>query len=183
MNIMTRANSLVLWEEVVKEAEKDCAVKLEHELEAYLTSLLFHYTDKPAALSGVLATSFLKALQSTPHQRDYSLQQVGDQCLLLTGLFPRAANRRCVRIRYFVDLGQTAYSAISKANGLNGLYRDLSVQFVLLMDILQSIRQFPDLLPLEAYEQWHELGSQRAYRLLQSYTAGIPFKMNRSPLK
>lgn len=164
---------ILLWQEVVRDAEKECAVILESALENYLISLLYRYIDKPDVVRNVFATAFLQAMQQQTHQRHHSLQQVGDQCLILTGLFPRIANRRCVKIRYFVDLGQAAYAAISNSTN-DDLYNALALRFVLLMDVLQSIRQFHDLLPLEAYEQWHELGSQRAFRILQSYTKGVP---------
>lgn len=182
MNVLTHSNSLVLWEEVISDAEKECSVKLERALEAYLASLLHRYTDKPALVKAILATSFLEAMQQQSHQRQHSLQQVGDQCLLLTGLFPKIADKRHVKIRYFVDLGRAAYTAISTASA-NDLYHSLAIKFVLLMDILQSIRHYNDLLPLEAYEQWQELGSQRAFKILQSYTSGTPFKTDDSLLK
>lgn len=182
MNVMTSSNSIVLWQEVVREAEKKCAVTLEGALEEYLISLLFKYIDKPDVVGKVFATAFLHAMQQQPNQRQHALQQVGDECLILTGLFPRIANKRCVKIRYFVDLGQAAYAAISN-RAKNDLYNSLAVRFVLLMDVLQTVRQHNDLLPFEAYEQWHEVGSQRAFKILQSYNGGIPFKIDQSSLK
>src|SRR5262249_52839092 len=103
-----------------------------------------------------------------------SLQNVGDQCLLFVGLFPHAAEKKHVKINYFVDLGRSAYANISHT--VNDLYWSLAIQFVALMDVLQSIRHTPDLLPLEAFEQWSELDSQRALQILNEYTKGIPFK-------
>ena len=162
---------MLLWQQVVRDAEKECAVSLETALENYLISLLYRYIDKPEMVRKVFAVAFLQALQQQTHQRQLSLQQVGDQCLILTGLFPHHTNRRTVKMRYFVDLGQAAYAAISNDTN-DSLYNTLAMRFVLLMDVLQSIRQYHDLLPLEAYEQWHELGSQRAFKILQSYTKG-----------
>jgi len=37
------------------------------------------------------------------------------------------------------------------------------------LDILQAVNERHILLPLEAYDLWQELGSQRAYAVLQSY--------------
>lgn len=164
-----------IWVDVVREAEKDCSLQLELDLETYLSSLLHRYVNRPDVVRKVFATAFLQALQLESHQRSYSLQQIGDECLLLTGLFPRLAAKRCVKIRYFVNLGQAAYAAVSSSTS-SSLYNLLSVQFVPLMDVLQAIRSDHHLLPLEAYEQWQELGSQRAFTILQSYTAGTPFK-------
>jgi hypothetical protein len=71
-------------------------------------------------------------------------------------------------------LGRVAYAAISKT--ADDLYGALSLEFVLLADVLQSIRPTADLQPLEAYDQWNETGSRRALKILQSYTQGLPLK-------
>lgn len=168
MHVLTAPNPIILWQDVIKEAEDSCAIKLEHELEAYLVYLLYRYTDKPDMLGQVFAKAFLQAMQLTENQRNFSLQQVGDQCLLFAGLFPRIHQHRSIKIAYFVEIGRAAYLNIS--NHSTNIYSSLGAQFVLLMDILQSIRQPPDLMPLEAYDQWKELGSIRALTILQSYT-------------
>lgn len=168
MRVMTRPNSILLWQDVVRDAEGVCAIQLDHELEAYLAWLLYRYTDRPDIVKRVIATAFLQAMQLREQQRNFFLQEVGDQCLLIAGLFPRIHQRRMVKLSYFVDLGRAAYLGISTQT--TSLYGSLAFQFVMLMDVLQSIRQPPDLLPLEAYEQWTELGSQRALTILQSYT-------------
>ncbi|HLB42139.1 MAG TPA: hypothetical protein VJN02_04685 [Gammaproteobacteria bacterium] len=174
MDLLISTTSLVLWQDVVKHAENRCSITLRHELETYLISLLIRYTNQPEATRQIAATAFLNALQLSECERQVSLQRVGDQCLLFTGLFPRIAEKRHVKINYFVDLGRSAYAAISHTG--NDLYASLALQFVVLMDVLQSIRPHSDLLPLEAYEQWNELGSQRALKMLKEYTRATPIK-------
>ncbi|OGT38446.1 MAG: hypothetical protein A3F11_09970 [Gammaproteobacteria bacterium RIFCSPHIGHO2_12_FULL_37_14] len=174
MDLLTSTTSLVLWQEVVKHAENRCCITLKRELETYLISLLMRYTNQPDVAKQIAATAFLNALHLSETERHVSLQRVGDQCLIFTGLFPRLAEKRLVKINYFVDLGRSAYSAISHKT--NDLYGSLALQFVVLMDVLQSIRPHSDLLPFEAYEQWNELGSQRALQALKKYTAGMPIK-------
>ena len=75
-------------------------------------------------------------------------------------------------------MGKYLDSAIS--NSSNDLYDLLAKQFVTLMDILQSIRhyadEFPDLLPMQAYDLWNEAGSRRALKVLQSYSRALPQK-------
>ncbi len=173
MNLLTRQTSFMLWEDVIKSAENHCAVSLKKELESYLISLLMRYINKPGVTTQILATAFLKALHED-EGRQSSLQSVGDHCLLFVGLFPHLAEKRLVKINYFVDLGRSAYATISHTT--NDLYSSLALQFVVLMDVLQSIRVQNDLLPLEAYELWNEVGSQRALKILQTYSHGIPFK-------
>jgi hypothetical protein len=174
MNFMMNETSIILWQDVVKQAENQCSVILKQELESYLISLLVRYTDKPELAKQIFATAFLNAMQAREHERKVSLQQVGDQCLLFAGLFPHAAEKRHVKISYFVDLGQAAYVNVSAK--ANDLYWSLAYQFVELMDVLQSVRHSHDLLPIQAYEQWSEVGSQRALKMLQQYTTATPIK-------
>lgn len=174
MAIITNASAIALWRDAIQQAESRCAVKLNHELEAYLISVLMHYTDKPEIAKQVFANVFLEAMQTNQRERLVALKQVGDQCLIYAGLFPRAAERKLVKVTYFVGLGRSAYATLSTS--ANDLFWRLAYQFVSLMDILQSLRETPDLLPLEAYEQWESLGSQHALRVLRRYSNGDPYK-------
>ena len=80
------------------------------------------------------------------------------------GLYPDIEKDK---VKYFVDLGRSAYATLSgKATDLYGL---LAMQFVVLMDVLQSVNQRNVLMPIEAYELWNELGSQRALNSLREY--------------
>lgn len=172
MSILTKESTVLLWQDTIKHAESRSAILLPDDLEFYLISLLIRYTSKPAFAEQVLATLFLEALQLRVQERNISMQHVGDACLLLAGLFPHIAAKRQVKIRYFVDLGRSAYGTISHT--ANDLYSGLSLQFVGLMDVLQAIPNEPTLLPLEAYEQWREVGSQYALQTLRLYTKGTP---------
>lgn len=167
MTLYTSETTLGLWQEAIKQAEDRCSIALQQELEAYLVSLLTRYTNKPEVVKQVFATAYLKAMQLHERGRYVSLQDVGDQCLLFSGLFPHSADKRHVKLTYYVDLGRTAYATISQQ--ADDLFGALALQFVVLTDVLQSIPAKSDLLPLEAYEQWSELGSQRALKMLKEY--------------
>ena len=174
MSLLTKSTSIALWQDVVKEAENRCSILLKEDIEVYLIAILTRYMNRPEIAQKVFATAFLDALHLRKNEREFSLQEVGDQCLLYAGFFPQAAIKRQVKVKYFVDIGRAAYITISRTT--HDLYWSLALQFVILMDVLQSIRCNINLLPLEAYEQWEELGSQRALKMLRSYTQGIPFK-------
>jgi hypothetical protein len=175
MDLITANSSPILWHDLIKQAEDKCAITLKSELESYLVSLLMRYTAHQGPISTIFATAFLESIKLQPHERQMALQQIGDQCLLFTGLFPKLAEKRHVKISYFVEIGRTAYSANSFQ--INDLFNSLSQQFVKLMDVLQPTRSSSDLLlPIEAYEQWVNLGSKRALRILQTYTKVIPFR-------
>lgn len=171
MSLLTHNTPDLLWHDLVRYAENRCAVNLKKELEAYLVTLLMRYMNKPEVAKQVFAHAFLEAMSYQRNQREVSLQHVGDQCLLFAGLFPHAAQKKYVNITYFVEMGRTAYSTISHQT--NDLYDSLALQFVVLMDVLQSISPHQTLLPLEAYDQWYELGSQRALKILREYSKFI----------
>src|SRR3990167_6925576 len=132
MHVLTSTSSLMLWQDVIKQAENRCSISLKQELEAYLVSLLVRYTNRPDIVRQIVATAFLNAIQE--ESRQHSLQCIGDQCLLFTGLFPQITKRRQVKIKYYVDLGRSAYAAISSTT--NDLYSSLAFEFVALMDVL-----------------------------------------------
>lgn len=170
--LLQHATPVALWHHVIHEAESDCSIFLKEDLESYLVFLLMRYIDKPEIVKHIMAVQFLKATHLPFQQRQKILQEVGDQCLLFSGLFPCIAKKRFVKISYFVKLGQTAYHAIS-----DELYQHLAEQFVGLMDILQSLRNAntrPVLLPLDAYELWDDTQSQRAFASLRNYTDAFP---------
>lgn len=169
MSLLVNDNPHVLWHETIKEAENRCSVQLDQHLEIYLVSLLTRYTDKPDMVKRLFATALLEALEKAEAERNVMLQRVGDECLIFSGFFPRAAEQRHVNIRYFVDIGRSAYSNMSHT-----LFDNLATEFVSLMDVLQSIKSDVDLLPLEAYEQWEMLGSKRALKILQGYSRNSP---------
>lgn len=167
MNHETPSNIIVLWRDAVKGAEDRCQINLHEEIEAYLVSLLIRYTAKPELANRVIAAEFLRAMQEKDIMRRYTLAEVGDQCLLFSGLFPGVADKRHVKLRYFVDIGRSAYANISSKTA--DLYSCLASQFVMLMDVLQSVNQRHILLPIEAHELWSELGSKRAFNVLHEF--------------
>ena len=95
------------------------------------------------------------------------MRDIGDQCLLVSGLFPQSAEKRQVSVDYYVDLGRSAYQHIGSVTqkGIAELYQQLAESFILLMDLLQTIRQYstPALQPIAAMELWQQTGSRAAY--------------------
>lgn len=174
MSLILKGNNLNLWMHLIQDAEKECVASLSGELEYYLASLLDRYLNQSDIATRVFASAYLEAMQRKAREREVLLQAVGDECLLYAGLYPLQTERRTVSTDYFIKLGCQAYKRVShRANDLCSM---LASQFVLLTDILQTMRQEPALLPMEAYDRWQKTGSQRAYKMLLLYT-------NRNPLK
>src|SRR3569833_1614669 len=134
-------------------------------LVCYLVFLLMRFTEKPEIAASVMALDYLRSMQLSGHLAQDQLREVGDKCLLYSGLFPERAARRRVKVSYFVDLGRSAYQHLSGRLGHDAatLYQRLAYTFVGLMDVLQTMRELgqqqarPD--PLRAYELWRDTGS------------------------
>jgi hypothetical protein len=178
MKLLFNPNPNGLWRDIIHEAESNCRSKLQVELESYLINLLVRFSTQPELATQIMATQFLESVKLTPSERAVALQHVGDSCLIYSGLFPGIAEKRLVKISYFINLGRSAYSTISTTS--NDLYDLLTKRFVAIMDLLQSLRayskHYPDLMPLQAYDLWNESGSQRALRTLRQYSNADPMR-------
>jgi hypothetical protein len=92
--------------------------------------------------NSIIALEYLEGqLALGKKQRQQQLRDVGDKCLLFSGLFPELASQRQVPISYFVGLGQHAYHILSLLLGasLAELFHSLDEHFVSLMDTLQCM--------------------------------------------
>ncbi len=164
------------WKTLVKEAEDANHYALSEDLESYLVFLLSRFTGKPEIAHSVLALDFLHSLEHTGHQRTDALRDVGDKSLLFAGLFPGRADRRRVKISYFVDVGRNAYGALANVcqKQMSNLYVALGESFVALMDVLQVMRELSDhaagLTPIQAAELWQDTHSRHALAVLRRTT-------------
>lgn len=144
--IELQPTSTALWYKLVCEAQANIDIRLEQELESYLVFLLMRFTDKPKILSNIMAIDYLNGQLAGGNVRHEMLRDVGDQCLLFSGLFPNMASRRRVRLDYYIDLGRGAYLNLSDTiqSSFSDVYAQLSHSFVSLMDVLQVIRNIDD---------------------------------------
>ncbi len=167
------------WKTLVKEAEDANHYSLSEDLESYLVFLLARFAGKPEIANSILALDFLHGLEHTGQQRTEALRDVADKSLLFAGLFPGRADRRCVKISYFVNVGRHAYAALATLcqNTMSGLYGALDESFVALMDVLHVMRELSDqasgLTPLQAAELWHDTHSRHALAVLQRTTKAM----------
>jgi hypothetical protein len=168
------------WHDLVKEAEAFNGVSLDEELESYLVFLLMRYTGKPELAVKVMALDYLQGAQAAGSERREKMRDVGDQCLLYSGLFPKRAEKRRVRVSYYVDLGRTAYQTVAEAaqSAMAQMFTHLAESFVSLMDTLQAMRTMhshdQQLDPIRAFELWQETGSHRARTILAQNSQAIP---------
>jgi hypothetical protein len=168
------------WLTLVNEAESAAALHLDEEVQSYLVFLLMRFTEKPELAASILAVEYLQSMPSRGRIGHDQLRNVGDKCLLYSGLFPQRAERRRVKVSYFVDLGRSAYQQLSDRmeHGAAAMYHRLAGTFVSLMDVLQTMRALgsptDQLDPVRAFELWRDTGSQAALRTLQKTTRATP---------
>ena len=168
--LVLQPTDLAQWHALVSEAQLACDRNLEEPLESYLVFLLMRFADRPELARKIMALEFLRAQQANSQQIG-SLRDVGDQCLLFSGLFPQIAEKRMVRVSYFVNIGRSAYGQLSSLVDRQSecLFSNLAGGFVAIMDVLHAMRGLsgaPALQPLAAAELWVDTGSRSAWDTL-----------------
>lgn len=166
------------WHALVAEAQQASHHNLDEPLESYLVFMLMRFTDRADLVARAMALEFLEAQAGRSDQPD-RLREVGDKCLLFSGFFPQIAEKRLVRISYFVRLGRSAYRqlALLVDREADSLYARLAEAFVPVMDVLQAMRGLsgePVLGPLAAAELWADTGGRTAYQTLAASGSSLP---------
>lgn len=168
--LVLQPTDLAQWHALVSEAQLACECNLDESLESYLVFLLMRFADRPELARKIMALEFLRAQQADARQAG-CLRDVGDQCLLFSGLFPQIAEKRLVRVSYFVNIGRSAYDQLSSLVDQQSerLFSNLADGFVAIMDVLHAMRGLsgaPVLQPLAAAELWADTGSRSAWNAL-----------------
>jgi hypothetical protein len=172
--------STAQWRQLVSEAQDSAHYSLDEELESYLVFLLMRYAQQPRKLATIVALEYVESLLARGQARRERLRDVGDTCLLFSGLFPNLARRRRVQISYYVRIGQGAYSELSQtlAAAHADMFAHLSEKFVALMDVLHAMRRMgskePLLTPMEAFDLHTQTGSTCALTALRTVTSATP---------
>lgn len=175
---MSKPTALEQWYTLIQEAQSTSTISLQESLESYLVFLLMRFSNKPELSQSVLGMEFLEAHHSP--QYDQLLRDVGDKCLLFSGLFPEQAKRRRVKVSYFIELGQTAYRQLAHHGPTaDALFDSLAQNFVPLRDVLQATRAHTaqDLSEnlLSAMDLWQSHDSQYAFKTLERSGKVLPF--------
>ncbi|MBU1190953.1 MAG: hypothetical protein KKA36_00165 [Gammaproteobacteria bacterium] len=171
------------WHALVSEAEVAAAQTLDETLESYLVFLLMRFVARPDLANRALAIDYLRGSATQGQLQETQLRDVGDLCLLLSGMYPQQADRRLVQVSYYVDLGRGAYGQLAERlrHAGAGVYQQLCQGFVALMDVLQAMRSLdgkPVMAPLQSLELWAETGSQSAWQRLRAQTDALPVSLD-----
>ncbi|MFO7603448.1 MAG: hypothetical protein R6X06_06500, partial [Gammaproteobacteria bacterium] len=105
-------SSTAQWHRLVQDAEAEMGIHLDEDLESYLVFLLMRFTSRPEIAGSILALEFLEGQHRGGQLQQEQMRDVGDKCLLYAGFYPKRAEKRLVKISYYVSLGRSAYAHI-----------------------------------------------------------------------
>lgn len=139
----------------------------------YVVNLLTGFLQRPAEEDQTpMAFRLAEALDAAGMRQRASLKQIGDFSLFISGFFADSLNRKLVDVDYYVSIGGTAYTALSRyeTDAFSPVFAELAENFVRFVDVLSEVSERAscgsnaDLLRL--YERWLKTGSRRSGQLL-----------------
>ena len=162
------------WRALLAQAQSLAAVQVSPAVEEHLVNLLYRYVS-----AGDVGPhrGLLRSLEEYGRASQNCPSQMGDHCLLFTGLFPEHLVKRGLRPADFAALGQSAYGQHA-ARTRSARHETLAGEFILAMDVLQTLRALHSgssfLDGFSAFELWNERGSRYSWQVLQTLTRGTP---------
>ena len=186
-DLILENTEIAQWHSLIKDAEEQCSCQLDESMESYLVFTLMRFMKDQDLATQAVALNYLQTHGLPKSLRFEQLRDIGDQCLLLSGLYPERAEKRLVRVSYYVDMGRSAYHHLSDSvqQAVGELYRELAEAFVTLMDLLQAIREFsaPVLQPIQNLELWSDTGSKAAFNRLSDNALPVHESLINSTIK
>src|SRR5262249_52463221 len=157
--------------------------------EFYLVNLLSEFTatqvsEEPLALK-------LARVQETPATdgKVKGLKEIGDQSLVVSGLFTDSIARKLIDVNYYIAMGASAYERLaglvaasrgSAAVFFRGVYEELAGNFARFVEVLQEIRRNCNLVGgtnlLRMYEAYARSGGEWLARRLREAGLILPHR-------
>lgn len=139
----------------------------------YVVNLLTGFLQRPAEEDETpLAFRLAEALDAAGMRQRANLKQIGDESLFISGFFADSLNRKLVDVDYYVSIGGTAYTALSRyeTDAFSPVFAELADNFVRFVDVLSEVSERTSLCSnadlLRLYERWLRTGSRRSGQLL-----------------
>ena len=183
--IVQHESAKAQWHTLVGDAIESSNHTLDDELKNYLILALLRLTHKTNLVDTQVAMEYLTAVGENRFRQVTQLRELGDTCLLLSGLFPQRAQKKLVGIGYYVNMGRSSYIQISHVSqrSLAHLYQKLAEGFVILTDILHAMRELngiPVMNEVEKYKFWSDFESDYARKSLVRFYGVVPFRGKKS---
>jgi hypothetical protein len=141
MNVLLHPGITAQFYTLIGEAQYTLNRQLPEELEHYLVSLLIRFIDKHEIIVSSVGQEHLEA-QLSLHQNPHLLKDLGDSCLLISGLFPERKSHRGLNKEYYIEIGQRAFYSYALTGSLSSasLFSHISSDFPLLSTVLAATR-------------------------------------------
>lgn len=143
------SNDAATWHQLIQESKERHQLSCDPQIDHYLALMLEACNQNKLPLNRNIAQHFLLAAQTEGRVGIRRLQSVGDQCLLIAGMFPHLIERKQVNARYIDDIGRIAYHSIAVNPGTTKqqldpeLFNQLSYHFKELTQLLSGINTPP----------------------------------------
>jgi hypothetical protein len=132
------------WYELIKAAHDKSGYCFDDDIENYLMLTLQKFLRNNRLADETIALRMLESFSTAKDNDPDFLRDIGDECLIISGLFPARAIKRNVSLEYYIHSGQSAYQhfASNKDTSCTNpmLFQNLSKHFVGLLDILHLTR-------------------------------------------
>jgi hypothetical protein len=139
----------------------------------YVVNLLTGFLQRPAEEDETpLAFRLAEALDAEGMRQRANLKQIGDLSLFISGFFADSLTRKLVDVDYYISIGGTAYTALSRyeTDAFSAVFAELADNFVRFVDVLSEVSERASLCSnadlLRLYERWLRTGSRRSGQLL-----------------
>jgi hypothetical protein len=139
--IITCPNMRANWYYLLQEAKLNTGFEIDESLENYLILTLNNLNPDTHNFSDSVSIKYMNAISNNDEQRWQKLRDVGDQCLLINGMFPEISIKRNVTLNYYAVIGRQAYKTLAnqpenKVHLDKDLFNNLSTHFVGLSDLM-----------------------------------------------
>ncbi len=155
--------------------------------EFYLVNLLVEFTATPVS-EEPLALKLARVQEiPTPDGKVKGLKEIGDQSLVVSGLFTDSIARKLIDVNYYMAMGANAYLQLSglvaASRGstgafFRGVYEELAGKFARFVEVLQEIRRNTNLVGgtnlLRMYEAYARTGGEWLERRLREAGLLLP---------
>jgi hypothetical protein len=139
----------------------------------YVVNLLTGFLQRPVEENDTpLGFRLAEALDAAGIRQRATLKQIGDLSLFTSGFFADSLNRKLVDIDYYISIGGTAYTALSRyeTDTFSPVFAELAENFIRFVDVLSEVSERASLSSngdvLRLYERWLRTGSRRSGQLL-----------------
>ena len=133
------SNSQAQWYHALCDLQHETDTVLPLEIEYYLTHVLINSTTQISLIDSLVGEDFLENLHQCTGKNQWP--ELGNKCLIITGVFPQWANHRCRSKNYVAQMGKLAYqqAALIHFGAQKKIYEHLSEHFDDLSSFLNKL--------------------------------------------